>query len=63
VEVADTLRRLGFAFDDDPLEVDRSAPAAFALAETLTGVRLTPGLLAQASFVCGTCPPPPAPRV
>ncbi|MBK3520746.1 MULTISPECIES: DUF6461 domain-containing protein [Streptomyces] len=43
----------GVAEDDDP-GTDLSAPAAFALAEHLTGVAVTPELLERTTFTCGS---------
>ncbi|WP_370088738.1 DUF6461 domain-containing protein [Streptacidiphilus sp. MAP12-16] len=62
-EITASLQEMGFNFGDPLPETDLSAPAAFALAEVLTGVKLTPNLLDQATFYCGTCPPPPVRRV
>ncbi|WP_411075518.1 DUF6461 domain-containing protein [Streptomyces sp. cmx-4-7] len=50
----DVMRRIGFHFDDDDPERDLSSPAAFALAEHLTGVALTPALLQDTTFTCAT---------
>ncbi|MFL1900234.1 DUF6461 domain-containing protein [Streptomyces tauricus] len=59
----DVIRRLGFEFPGEPVptdgfdadsDADVAVPAAFALAEHLTQVRLTPSHLAEATFVCGS---------
>jgi hypothetical protein len=58
----DVMERIGFDLQStDGLEVDRHShpgECAFALAEYLTGVRITPELLESAPFVCGTAPFP-----
>ncbi|MFE9902097.1 DUF6461 domain-containing protein [Streptomyces achromogenes] len=62
-ELLDVMRGVGFSFDDDgePDDpgtgdpgTDLSAPAAFALAQHLTGVALTPELLEGTTFTCGS---------
>ncbi|XVQ13211.1 DUF6461 domain-containing protein [Spirillospora sp. CA-255316] len=57
---ADTLpaamRSAGFDIGGD--NSDFSVAAAFALAEHLTGVRVTPELLRESSFLCGLAPRP-----
>ncbi|MFE5909072.1 DUF6461 domain-containing protein [Streptomyces wedmorensis] len=50
----DVMRRIAFHFDDDDPETDLSSPAAFALAEHLTGVAVTPALLRDTTFTCAT---------
>ncbi|WP_396446385.1 DUF6461 domain-containing protein [Actinomadura sp.] len=52
-EHLDLMKRIGFHFEDDP-EPDLSPWAAFALAEHLTGVTLTPELLQETTFTCGS---------
>ncbi|MEV4804052.1 DUF6461 domain-containing protein [Nonomuraea sp. NPDC049421] len=54
-ELVETMRRAGFDLGDD---IDRGIhdKAAFALAEHLTGVRLTPQLLEEATYLCGLAP-------
>ncbi|SDS67702.1 hypothetical protein SAMN05216371_0394 [Streptomyces sp. TLI_053] len=47
------MHRVGFHFGTDAPDVDRSVAAAFALAETMTGVRPTPELLGTTAFTCG----------
>ncbi|MFB4316745.1 DUF6461 domain-containing protein [Actinomadura sp. 21ATH] len=52
----DAMREAGFdLLDGDDSNLDCGA-AAFALAERLTGVRLTPEILTEASFLCGLAP-------
>lgn len=55
-ELLDVMTRIGFHFDDDApeTEMDLSSPAAFALAEHLTGVAITPELLQDTTFTCAT---------
>ncbi|MFI1360949.1 DUF6461 domain-containing protein [Streptomyces sp. NPDC020898] len=58
-EFLDVIRRLGFEFPEEPtttddLDTDLAVPAAFALAEHLTQVRLTPTHLQDTAFVCGS---------
>lgn len=54
-ELLDVMTRIGFHFDDVPeTEMDLSSPAAFALAEHLTGVAITPELLQSTSFTCAS---------
>ncbi|WP_327337338.1 DUF6461 domain-containing protein [Streptomyces sp. NBC_01324] len=53
-ELLDVMEGIGFHFDDDDPETDLSAPAAFALAEHLTGVAITPALLQETTFTCAT---------
>ncbi|WP_329034271.1 DUF6461 domain-containing protein [Streptomyces sp. NBC_00178] len=49
----------GFDMDEtDECNFERHTEAAFALAERLTGVRLTPEVLASAEFTCGRVPDP-----
>ncbi|MFH7594517.1 DUF6461 domain-containing protein [Streptomyces racemochromogenes] len=50
----DVMRRIGFPLDEEPPAVDLSGPAAFALAEHLTGVAITPALLQDTTFTCAT---------
>ncbi|MFD5787532.1 DUF6461 domain-containing protein [Streptomyces sp. NPDC127037] len=50
----DVMRRVGFHFGEDEPEPDLSSPAAFALAEHLTGVALTPEILRDTTFSCAT---------
>ncbi|MFF8618693.1 DUF6461 domain-containing protein [Streptomyces sp. NPDC015350] len=53
-ELFDVMQRIGFHFDDDNPEPDFSPQAAFALAEHLTGVAITPALLQDTTFTCAT---------
>ncbi|MFJ4874046.1 DUF6461 domain-containing protein [Streptomyces sp. NPDC088745] len=55
-DLLEEIRHLGFAFPEEPTDTDAdlAVPAAFALAEHLTGLRVTPTLLRDTSFVCGT---------
>ncbi|WP_328303261.1 DUF6461 domain-containing protein [Streptomyces sp. NBC_00435] len=54
-ELLDVITRIGFHVDDAPeTEIDLSSPAAFALAEHLTGVAITPELLQDTTFTCAT---------
>ncbi|WP_062217393.1 DUF6461 domain-containing protein [Streptomyces sp. NBRC 109706] len=53
-ELLDTMRRIGFHLDDEDPDPDLSAPAAFALAEHLTGIAITPTLLHTTTFTCAT---------
>lgn len=50
--LADIMRQVGF---DHP---ELHTESAFALAQHLTGVRLTPELLESATYLCGTAPVP-----
>ncbi|MHC5905827.1 DUF6461 domain-containing protein [Streptomyces sp. S6] len=55
-ELLDTMRDIGFRFMDDTLDVGDPSSAAFALAEHLTGVAVTPELLEGTTFHCGSVP-------
>src|SRR5215469_4611510 len=50
--VVDVMREVGFDFREDT-ECEHPTEAAFALAERLTGVRLTIGLLEESRYECG----------
>jgi hypothetical protein len=50
------MRESGFRLDPDAELDDRNTEAAFALAERITGVRLTAELLDSLEFTCGTAP-------
>ncbi|WP_175407598.1 DUF6461 domain-containing protein [Streptomyces sp. TRM64462] len=50
------MREVGFDLREEGGDIGATTEAAFALAERLTGVRLTPGLLDEAEFVWGTAP-------
>ncbi|MFB9474208.1 DUF6461 domain-containing protein [Nonomuraea salmonea] len=54
-ELVEMMRRVGFGLGDD---IDRGThdQAAFALAEHLTGVELTPQLLEESTYLCGLAP-------
>ncbi|MEO3874031.1 DUF6461 domain-containing protein [Nonomuraea sp. B12E4] len=56
-ELSAMMQRVGFDLGDD---IDRSIhdKAAFALAEHLTGVKLTPQLLEESTYLCGLAPRP-----
>ncbi|MFJ9678445.1 DUF6461 domain-containing protein [Streptomyces sp. NPDC101194] len=55
----DTMRAAGFDLsEDDERSYELHTEAAFALAERLTGVRLTRELLDASEFVCGAVPLP-----
>lgn len=55
-ELLDVMTRIGFYVDGDApeSEMDLSSPAAFALAEHLTGIAITPELLQDTTFICAT---------
>ena len=53
----DVMRQVGFEFGEDGMP-ERSDEAALALAAYVTGVRLTPELLEQATYQCGVAPGP-----
>lgn len=53
-ELLDVMERTGFHLDGEPPETDLSSLAAFALAEHLTGVAVTPELLRDTEFSCAT---------
>ncbi|MGW7453115.1 DUF6461 domain-containing protein [Streptomyces sp. NPDC054787] len=53
-EVLDDMVRIGFPLEDESPETDLSSPVAFALAEHLTGVAITPALLQDTTFTCAT---------
>ncbi|MER5605532.1 DUF6461 domain-containing protein [Micromonospora tulbaghiae] len=52
------MRQVGFDLSDDDADYTVHTEAAFALAEHLTGVRLTPEFLESATYLCGTAPVP-----
>ncbi|MER5556169.1 DUF6461 domain-containing protein [Streptomyces sp. NPDC002793] len=53
------MEEAGFDLDDtDERNYEGHTEAAFALAERLTGVRLTPELFGSAEFTCGRVPDP-----
>ncbi|RMI47197.1 hypothetical protein EBO15_03145 [Actinomadura harenae] len=49
----DEMREIGFDLDPETDEIGPSTSGAFALAERLTGVRVTEALVEGASFLCG----------
>jgi hypothetical protein len=51
------MQEVGFDISEDG-EDDQPTEAAFALAERLTGIRLTLGLLEKATYTCGIAPVP-----
>ncbi|MFF9147527.1 DUF6461 domain-containing protein [Streptomyces sp. NPDC014861] len=53
-ELLDVMRRIGFHLEVEDPEPDFSPQAAFALAEHLTGVAVTPALLRDTTFTCAT---------
>ncbi|MFI1471023.1 DUF6461 domain-containing protein [Streptomyces wuyuanensis] len=53
-ELLDVMVRIGFHLEEESPEIDLSSPAAFALAEHLTGVAITPTLLQDTTFACAT---------
>jgi hypothetical protein len=55
--LAGIMQQVGFDLRDDG-ETPHPARAAFALAEYLTGVRLTAELLEESSYICGIAPIP-----
>ncbi|MEV5706414.1 DUF6461 domain-containing protein [Actinoallomurus sp. NPDC052274] len=48
------MRQIGFDLEDDREEIGPTTTAAFALAERLTGVRVTEAMLDDAVYLCGT---------
>jgi hypothetical protein len=55
----DTMQEVGFDLSDDGDNLDHPEAAAFALAERLTGVRVTADMLEQATYTCGIASAPP----
>lgn len=55
-ELLTVMQDIGFQFWEETSDTaeDMSASAAFALAEHLTGVRITPELLRETTFTCGS---------
>jgi hypothetical protein len=55
-ELLDAMHHSGFQFWDETSDTAEflATEAAFALAEHLTGVRITPELLRDTTFVCGS---------
>jgi Family of unknown function (DUF6461) len=56
--LADVMREVGFDLSSDGDNFEVSHTAAFALAERLTGVRVTAQLLDDATYTCGIVPAP-----
>jgi len=57
--LVEVMRQVGFDLSEgEDRGYELHSEAAFALAEHLTGVRLTPELLDSATYVCGTAPVP-----
>ncbi|WP_329538014.1 DUF6461 domain-containing protein (plasmid) [Streptomyces sp. NBC_01450] len=58
-ELLDAMHHSGFQFWDETSGTAEplATGAAFALAEHLTGVRITPELLRDTTFVCGSATP------
>lgn len=55
------MRQVGFDLGEDG-ETEHPQEASFALAEYLTGVRVTAGLLGGSAYQCGIAPVPGAPQ-
>ncbi|MFE0380808.1 DUF6461 domain-containing protein [Streptomyces inhibens] len=51
-ELLDVMHNIGFHFGEDSPETDVSPLAAFALAQHITGVAITPELLEGTTFTC-----------
>lgn len=56
--LVDDMREVGLDISSDGDNTQISRAAAFALAERLTGVRVTAQLLASATYTCGIVPAP-----
>jgi hypothetical protein len=56
--LVDAMREVGFDLSPDGDNTETSHTAAFALAERLTGVRVTTQLLQDATYTCGIVPAP-----
>jgi hypothetical protein len=52
------MQAVGFDLSVDGYNLDHPEAAAFALAEHLTGVRVTADMLEQATYACGVAPAP-----
>jgi hypothetical protein len=50
----DDMRQIGFVLGEDSEDIGPTSTAALALAERLTGVRVTQAMLDEADFLCGT---------
>ncbi|MEV4224863.1 DUF6461 domain-containing protein [Nonomuraea sp. NPDC049725] len=57
-ELVEVMQRVGFDLAGDDSVSDNHDKAAFALAEHVTGVKLTPQLLEESTYLCGLVPPP-----
>ncbi|MFD7900377.1 DUF6461 domain-containing protein [Streptomyces sp. NPDC059743] len=53
-ELLNAMHSIGFHFGEDSPETDVSPLAAFALAQHLTGISITPELLEGTTFSCGS---------
>jgi Family of unknown function (DUF6461) len=53
------MREVGFDLREDGDNTEHTTAAALALAESLTGVRVTPELLEQSIYACGIVLVPP----
>ena len=56
--LVEVMRQVGFDLSEDGARYELHTEATFALAEHLTGIRLTPELLQSATYLCGTAPVP-----
>jgi hypothetical protein len=56
--LVDIIREVGFDLREDADNAERCIAAAFALADRLTGVRVTAELLEESTYVCGIAPLP-----
>ncbi|MGW3506460.1 DUF6461 domain-containing protein [Streptomyces sp. NPDC000994] len=52
------MREVGFAVEEGTDDLDMVTPATFALAERVTGIRLTPEFLENTQFIEGLAPIP-----
>lgn len=52
------MHEVGFDLREDGDNAEHCIAAAFALAERLTGVRITPDLLEESTYACGIAPVP-----
>ncbi|MFE6666834.1 DUF6461 domain-containing protein [Streptomyces sp. NPDC057697] len=55
-DLREVIRHLGFACPEEPVASGDylAVPAAFALAEHLTGIRVPPASTRDTTFICGT---------
>jgi hypothetical protein len=56
--LVDAMREAGFDLSEDGENVEHPMEAAMALAERLTGVRITPEILEDSTYLCGIAPIP-----